>query len=44
MKSRRFAVKAPSSGDWCESAPGGLPTLFVYDGRETCFFPGEGGI
>lgn len=29
---------------WGESAPGGEPTLFVYDGKETCFFPGDGGI
>ena len=27
-----------------ESAPGGQPTLFVYAGTETCFFPGDGGI
>lgn len=24
---------------WGESAPGGQPTLFVYQGRETCFYP-----
>lgn len=29
---------------WGESAPGGQPTLFVYSGAETCFFPGDGGI
>lgn len=29
---------------WGQSAPGGLPTLFVWKGQETCFFPGEGGI
>ena len=29
---------------WGESAPGGQPTLFVYAGKETCFFPGESGI
>ena len=29
---------------WGQSAPGGLPTLFVYQGQATCFFPGEGGI
>lgn len=29
---------------WGESAPDGQPTLFVYSGRETCFFPGRGGI
>jgi len=29
---------------WEERAPNGQPTLFVYDGRETCFFPGDGGI
>lgn len=29
---------------WGESAPGGQPTLFVYSGQETCFFPGSGGI
>ena len=28
---------------WGEHAPGGRPTLFVYDGRPTCFFPGEDG-
>ena len=29
---------------WDSHAPNGQPTLFVYDGKETCFFPGEGGI
>ena len=29
---------------WGQHAPNGQPTLFVYDGRETCFFPGDGGI
>jgi hypothetical protein len=29
---------------WGRSAPGGKPTLFVYSGAETCFFPGDGGI
>ena len=29
---------------WGKSAPGGKPTLFVYSGAETCFFPGDGGI
>lgn len=24
---------------WGDSAPGGQPTLFVYQGKETCFFP-----
>lgn len=28
---------------WGISAPGGLPTLFIYQGKETCFFPGEAG-
>ncbi len=28
---------------WGKSAPGGLPTLFIYNHKETCFFPGEGG-
>ena len=28
---------------WGVSAPGGQPTLFVYSGKETCFFPGESG-
>lgn len=28
---------------WNESAPDGRPTLFVYQGRETCFFPGASG-
>lgn len=28
---------------WGESAPDGRPTLFVYAGKETCFFPGESG-
>lgn len=27
-----------------EYAPDGQPTLFVYEGRETCFFPGSSGI
>lgn len=29
---------------WGKAAPGGQPTLFVYAGRETCFFPGDSGI
>jgi hypothetical protein len=29
---------------WGVSAPGGRPTLFVYAGKETCFFPPDGGI
>jgi hypothetical protein len=29
---------------WGETAPGGEPTLFVYAGKETCFYPGDGGI
>ena len=29
---------------WGERAPDGRPTLFIYQGKETCFFPSEGGI
>jgi len=29
---------------WGKSAPGGKPTLFVFQDKETCFFPGDGGI
>jgi hypothetical protein len=29
---------------WGKTAPGGQPTLFVYSGNETCFFPGDSGI
>jgi hypothetical protein len=29
---------------WGRRAPGGQPTLFIYSGKETCFFPGDGGI
>jgi len=29
---------------WGKTAPNGQPTLFVYSGNETCFFPGDGGI
>jgi hypothetical protein len=29
---------------WGESAPRGKPTLFIYSGKETCFFPGDPGI
>lgn len=29
---------------WGETAPGGQPTLFVFGGKETCFFPGDSGI
>jgi hypothetical protein len=29
---------------WNEKAPDGQPTLFVYSGKETCFYPGEEGI
>jgi hypothetical protein len=28
---------------WGEHAPDGQPTLFVYDGKETCFYPGQDG-
>jgi hypothetical protein len=30
--------------NWGRTAPNGQPTLFVYSGNETCFFPGDGGI
>jgi len=29
---------------WDQRAPSRQPTLFVFSGRETCFFPGDGGI
>lgn len=29
---------------WGKGAPSGQPTLFVYAGSETCFFPGDSGI
>ena len=29
---------------WGEHAPDGQPTLFIYNGKETCFFPGDSGI
>ena len=29
---------------WGETAPSKQPTLFVYQGKETCFWPGESGI
>ncbi|MBI4275246.1 MAG: hypothetical protein HY659_11165 [Rhizobiales bacterium] len=29
---------------WGQSAPSKQPTLFVYQGQETCFWPGEPGI
>jgi hypothetical protein len=29
---------------WRQNAPSGQPTFFVYSGKETCFFPGDGGI
>ena len=29
---------------WEERAPNKLPTLFIYNGKETCFFPGDSGI
>ena len=29
---------------WGETAPDKQPTLFVYQGHETCFWPGESGI
>jgi hypothetical protein len=29
---------------WGETAPNKQPTLFVYQGKETCFWPGESGI
>lgn len=29
---------------WGEHAPDGQPTLFVFLGKETCFFPGDSGI
>jgi hypothetical protein len=29
---------------WGETAPDKQPTLFIYQGKETCFWPGESGI
>ena len=29
---------------WGETAPDKQPTLFVYNGHETCFWPGDSGI
>ena len=29
---------------WGEAAPYGLPTLFVYNGEEICFWPPNGAI
>jgi len=29
---------------WEERAPTRLPTLFIYNGKETCFFPGDSGF
>lgn len=29
---------------WGETAPDKQPTLFIYQGVEVCFWPGEGGI
>ena len=29
---------------WGETAPSKQPTLFVHDGKETCFWPGEAGL
>ena len=29
---------------WGVTAPYGLPTLFVFAGKETCFYPPEGGV
>ena len=29
---------------WGRTAPNRQPTLFIYSGKETCFFPGDGGI
>jgi len=29
---------------WDKHAPNGQPTLFVFSGKETCFFPGDGGL
>jgi len=29
---------------WGRRAPNGQPTLFIYSGKETCFFPGDSGI
>ena len=29
---------------WGETAPSKQPTLFVHGGKETCFWPGEGGL
>lgn len=33
----------PDIVHWGKSAPDGQPTLFIYQGAETCFFPGESG-
>jgi hypothetical protein len=29
---------------WGETAPNKQPTLFVFEGKETCFWPGEAGL
>jgi len=29
---------------WGRHAPSGQPTLFIYSGKETCFFPADGGL
>jgi hypothetical protein len=29
---------------WGRTAPNRQPTLFIYSGKETCFFPGDSGI
>ncbi len=40
----RWRIIPPDIIHWGESAPDGQPTLFLYNGEETCFFPGRGGI
>ncbi len=33
----------PDIVHWGETAPDKQPTLFIYGGKETCFYPGDSG-
>jgi len=44
LKDGRWQLVPGDVIHWDEHAPDGEPVLFVYNGRETCFFPPEGGL
>jgi hypothetical protein len=46
LKDGAWKQVPPDTIHWGQNAPGGLPTLFIYQntGEELCFYPPEGGL